>query len=55
MVGNLLRLFIELWAPAVGLFPFELVHYPLAFGLGMLGLTTTILIGQRLGKIEKPK
>ncbi len=40
--GNFLRIFLELFLPAIGLAPFSLVHYPLAFlfgisGVGMIG------------------
>ncbi|MFX1577639.1 MAG: hypothetical protein ACFFCF_10770 [Promethearchaeota archaeon] len=48
VLGNLFRIFIELFAPAVGLAPFELVHYPLAFLLGYFGVVVITLVGQRL-------
>ncbi|MFX1510893.1 MAG: archaeosortase/exosortase family protein [Promethearchaeota archaeon] len=57
-LGNLFRIFIELWVPAVGLAPFELVHYPLAFLLGYSGIVVIALLGQRLiseDKIQKTK
>lgn len=53
VLGNLFRIFVELWAPAVGLIPFELVHYPLAFLLGYFGVTVIAILGQRLLKHEK--
>ncbi len=52
--GNLFRIFIELWAPAVGLTPFELVHYPLAFLLGYLGIVVIAILGQLIKQPEKP-
>jgi exosortase/archaeosortase family protein len=55
VLGNLFRIFVELWAPAVGLIPFELVHYPLAFLLGYFGVTVIALLGQRITKREKSK
>ena len=48
VVGNFVRIVFELWAAAVGLAPFELVHYPLAFLLGIFGLGTIIWVGHRL-------
>jgi exosortase/archaeosortase family protein len=51
--GNLFRIFIELWAPAVGVAPFELVHYPLAFLLGYFGIVVIALLGQKLTQQEK--
>jgi exosortase/archaeosortase family protein len=48
VLGNLFRIFIELWAPAKGLAPFELVHYPLAFLLGYSGMIAITILGQRL-------
>ena len=53
VLGNLFRIFIELWAPGVGLIPFELVHYPLAFLLGYFGVSVIAILGQRLTKQEK--
>jgi exosortase/archaeosortase family protein len=58
VLGNLFRIFIELWAPAVGLAPFELVHYPLAFLLGYFGVVVIALLGQRVtqkDKVQKTK
>jgi exosortase/archaeosortase family protein len=48
VLGNFFRICVELWLPGLGLAPFELVHYPLAFILGILGLTVTTIAGQRL-------
>ncbi len=48
ILGNFFRICVELWIPALGLAPFELVHYPLAFILGILGLTGIAIAGQRL-------
>ncbi|MFX1317887.1 MAG: exosortase/archaeosortase family protein [Promethearchaeota archaeon] len=53
VLGNLFRIFVELWAPAVGLIPFEYVHYPLAFLLGYFGVTVIAILGQRILKREK--
>ncbi len=53
VLGNLFRIFIELWAPGVGVMPFELVHYPLAFLLGYFGISVIAILGQRLTKQEK--
>ena len=48
IVGNFGRILFELWAPAVGLAPFEIVHYPLAYLLGICGLGMIIWFGHRL-------
>lgn len=48
IIGNFARIFFELWAPAVGLAPFEIVHYPPAFILGLLGLIVIIIFSQRM-------
>ncbi|MFX1564739.1 MAG: hypothetical protein ACFFCH_01990 [Promethearchaeota archaeon] len=53
VLGNLFRIFIELWAPAVGIAPFELVHYPLAFLLGYFGVVVIALLGQRVTQQAK--
>jgi exosortase/archaeosortase family protein len=53
VLGNLFRIFIELWAPGVGVMPFEFVHYPLAFLLGYFGVSVIAILGQRLTKPEK--
>jgi exosortase/archaeosortase family protein len=53
VLGNLFRIFIELWAPGVGVMPFELVHYPLAFFLGYFGVSVIAILGQRLLRQEK--
>jgi exosortase/archaeosortase family protein len=56
VVGNFGRIAFELWAPAVGLAPFEIVHYPLAYILGICGLGAIIWIGHHLRRPEqKPK
>lgn len=52
VVGNFVRIVFELWAPAVGLSPFEFVHYPLAFLLGIIGLGMIIWFGHRLRRPE---
>lgn len=52
VLGNLFRIFIELWVPAVGVLPFELVHYPLAFLLGYFGVSVIAILGHRLIKQE---
>lgn len=54
VLGNLFRIFIELWVPAVGLVPFELVHYPLAFLLGYFGIVVIALLGSRMIKHKTP-
>jgi exosortase/archaeosortase family protein len=48
VVGNLLRIVFELWAPASIIIPFEVVHYPLAFVLGIFGLIFIIYVGNQL-------
>jgi exosortase/archaeosortase family protein len=48
VLGNFCRIIFELWAPAVALAPFELVHYPLAFILGSCGLGVIIWWGHKL-------
>ncbi len=53
VLGNFFRICVELWLPAIGLAPFELVHYPLAFILGILGLTGIVIAGQRLTVKQK--
>jgi hypothetical protein len=52
-VGNLLRIVIELWAPASIVVPFEVVHYPLAFILGIFGLIFIVNVGNQLVIFEK--
>lgn len=48
-LGELARIVMELWLPAVGLAPFALVHYPSAFVLGLAGLIAIALAGNRWG------
>ncbi len=55
VLGNLFRIFIELWAPALGFAPFEFVHYPLAFLLGYFGIVVIAILGQRIRKRKKVK
>jgi hypothetical protein len=45
--GNFFRIFLELFLPALGLAPFPLVHYPLAFIFGMSGVGMIGWIGTR--------
>ncbi|MDO8056426.1 MAG: hypothetical protein Q6361_06150 [Candidatus Hermodarchaeota archaeon] len=52
VIGNLIRIVFELWAPAVGFVPFELVHYPLAFVLGICGMAAILWFGQKLRQPE---
>ena len=52
VVGNFGRIVFELWAPSVGLLPFEIVHYPLAYILGICGLGAIIWIGHQLRRTE---
>ena len=52
-VGNLLRIVFELWAPASIIVPFEIVHYPLAFILGILGLIWIVYVGNQLVIFQK--
>jgi exosortase/archaeosortase family protein len=47
-VGNLIRIVFELWAPASIIVPFEVVHYPLAFILGIFGLIFIVYVGNQL-------
>lgn len=46
-VGDLARIVIELWLPAVSFVPFDLVHYPGALLLGLAGLGVIALVGER--------
>lgn len=48
VVGNFLRIVFELWAPASIVVPFEVVHYPMAFILGMFGLIFIVYVGNQL-------
>ena len=52
-VGNLLRIVFELWAPASIVVPFEVVHYPLAFILGIFGLIFIVNVGNQLVIFKK--
>ena len=52
-VGNLLRIVFELWAPASIVVPFEVVHYPLAFILGIFGLKFIVNVGNQLVIFKK--
>ncbi|MDO8125525.1 MAG: hypothetical protein Q6364_14250 [Candidatus Hermodarchaeota archaeon] len=52
-VGNFLRILFELWAPASIVVPFEVVHYPLAFILGIFGLIFIVYVGNQLVIIKK--
>lgn len=47
VLGDLARIVIELWLPAIGLTPFDLVHYPGAFLLGVAGLIAIAWAGDR--------
>jgi hypothetical protein len=47
LLGDLARIILELWLPAVGLAPFDFVHYPGAFLLGAAGLIAIALAGER--------
>jgi hypothetical protein len=47
VLGDLARIVIELWLPAIGLAPFDLVHYPGAFLVGVAGLIAIAWVGQR--------
>jgi len=47
VLGDLARIVIELWLPAIGLAPFDLVHYPGAFFLGVAGLIAIARAGER--------
>lgn len=51
--GNFLRIVFELWAPASIIVPFEIVHYPLAFILGIVGLIAIVYAGNQLVVFEK--
>ncbi|MFX0079995.1 MAG: hypothetical protein ACFE8O_12225 [Candidatus Hermodarchaeota archaeon] len=53
VVGNFLRIVFELWAPASIVVPFEVVHYPLAFFLGMFGLIFIVYVGNQLVIFKK--
>ncbi len=48
VMGNFIRIFVELWAPASGFIPFELVHYPLALLTGLGGMIAITIAGQRI-------
>lgn len=52
VVGNFGRIVFELWAPAIALAPFDILHYPLALLLGVLGLIAMIWWGQHLQRPE---
>ena len=52
-VGNFLRIVFELWAPASIIVPFEVVHYPLAFILGIFGLIFIVYVGNQLVIFKK--
>jgi hypothetical protein len=47
ILGDLARIVVELWVPAVGLAPFALIHYPGAYLLGLTGLIAIALAGER--------
>jgi len=47
VLGDLARIVVELWLPAIGLVPFDLVHYPGAFFLGVAGLIVIARAGER--------
>ena len=47
VVGNVARLAAELWLPSAGLASWDLVHYPMAFVLGIAGLIVIALAGHR--------
>jgi exosortase/archaeosortase family protein len=53
VVGNFLRILFELWAPASIIIYFEIVHYPLAFILGIFGLIFIAYVGNQLVIFEK--
>ncbi len=52
-IGNFLRIVFELWAPASIVVPFEVVHYPLAFILGIFGLIFIVYVGNQLVIFKK--
>lgn len=52
VIGNFIRIFAELWAPASGLLPFELVHYPLALLTGLSGIAAIVIAGQRISTLN---
>ncbi|MFX0078980.1 MAG: hypothetical protein ACFE8O_07015 [Candidatus Hermodarchaeota archaeon] len=53
VVGNFLRIVFELWAPASIVAPFEVVHYPMAFILGIFGLIFIVYVGNQLVIFKK--
>ena len=53
--GNFLRILFELWAPASIIVPFEVVHYPMAFILGIFGLIFIVYVGNQLVIFKKPE
>ncbi|MFW9984466.1 MAG: hypothetical protein ACFFCB_07045 [Candidatus Odinarchaeota archaeon] len=53
VVGNFLRIVFELWAPASIVVPFEVVHYPMAFILGIIGLIFIVYVGNQLVIFKK--
>lgn len=47
IMGDFIRILVELWLPAIGVAPFVIVHYPLAFVLGLSGVIAIAIAGQR--------
>lgn len=47
VLGDLARIVAELWLPAAGVAPFDLVHYPGALVLGLTGLVAIALAAER--------
>lgn len=50
IIGDFIRILAELWLPAIGAAPFDIVHYPLALVLGLSGVTAIAIAGHRWAK-----